>query len=308
MEPERAKNLKKVTPQLLLGLLAVESFTLPIFRSGGRTELSFWGWVKNHTIFGPPVEYVPVEDYARELQGVFPQYPVANSSLTFSSMEEAMSYFKCGETCVKQLVKNEEVSIVAGSGRIELFSDLLADVRYDKQYHSVKGLVQPDDPTVRDVARVLVQADDFSKAAQEFVNTFTTYEKEVGDYWTTPAEILEVQAGDCDDKGILLCSILRNYLPPDQVYCAFGLWSLNGDISGHMWVVTEGENGEDRVIEATAGPDRKLRGKYILHGMFNDVYAFATDIGLREFDMKTVESELAEAGGKQWLLSHEPAK
>jgi len=185
----------------------------------------------------------------------------------------------------------EMVSIVAGASQIKIYQDLFANVRHDRQYHSVKALVQPNEPTVRDIARVLVQADDFIKAAQEFVNSFTTYKTEVGDYWTTPDELLEAQAGDCDDKAILLCSILRNYLPPDQVYCAFGLWSLNGQIGGHMWVVTEGEDGNDRVIEATAGPGKSLKGKYILHGMFNDKYAFSTDIGLREFDLQKEELE-----------------
>jgi hypothetical protein len=195
---------------------------------------------------------------------------------------------------------NEMVSVVAGGGRIRLYEDLLADVRYDGKYHSIKNLVQPNDPMVRDIARVLIQADDFTKASQEFVDSFTTYQLEVGDYWTTPAEILEVQAGDCDDKAILLCSILRNYLPPDQVFCAFGLWSVDAGISGHMWVVTEGEDGEDRVIESTAGPGRKTRGRYVLHGMFNDKYAFSTDLGLREFDLKIVQSEPVEVGGPRW--------
>lgn len=40
---------------------------LPVWRSGGRKGLSFWGWVLNHTIFGPPVEYVPEEDYQEAL-------------------------------------------------------------------------------------------------------------------------------------------------------------------------------------------------------------------------------------------------
>jgi len=185
----------------------------------------------------------------------------------------------------------EAISVVAGAGHLHLYSELLANVRYDDKYHSVKELVQPNDPTVRDIARVLVQAKDFTKAAQEFVDSFTTYRNEVGDYWTTPAELLAAQAGDCDDKAILLCSILRNYLPPDQVYCAFGLWVLDGETTGHMWVVAEGEDGDDRIIEATAGPERKTRGKYVLHGMFNDKYAFSTEIGIREFDLKTVEVE-----------------
>jgi len=52
---------------LVITFIIVESFTLPIFQSGGRTGLTFWSWVVNHSIFGPPVEYVPEEDYAREL-------------------------------------------------------------------------------------------------------------------------------------------------------------------------------------------------------------------------------------------------
>ncbi|MBA7545884.1 hypothetical protein ES705_38264 [subsurface metagenome] len=129
MEPERAKEVKRVLPKLLTGLVVVESFALPIFRSGGRTGLSFWGWVANHTIFGPPVEYVPEEDYSRELEGVFPGYPVKGHVQTFRTMEEAMTYFKIGEESVKQLVKNGAISIVAGDSKIKRYDDLLADVR-----------------------------------------------------------------------------------------------------------------------------------------------------------------------------------
>jgi len=290
MEAERAKELKRVLPKLFLGTLAVESFALPIFRSGGRTELSFWGWVRNHTIFSEPVEYVPEEDYAREVEGVFPWYPVKGHVQTFRTMEEAMAYFKIGEGSVKQLVKNGAISVIAGDNKIKRYNDLLADVRHDQKYHSIRSLVQVDDPEVRDVARVLVQAADFISAAQEFVNSFTTYGSEVGDFWRTPSETLEKRTGvDCDDSSILLTSILRNYIPPDQVFCAFGLWTLGGKTEGHMFVVTEGEGGEDRILESTAPPAKSTRGKYVLYGMFNDYYTFATDIGLREFDLKPVE-------------------
>jgi len=296
VEAERAKELKRVLPKLAVGLVAVESFTLPIFRSGGRTGLSFWQWVVNHTIFGPSVEYVPEEDYSRELEGVFPGYPVEGHVQTFRTTEEAMTYFKIGEESVKQLVKNGAISIVAGDSKIKRYDDLLADVRHDHEHHSIRSLVQVDDPEVREIARVLVQATDFISAAQEFVNSFTTYGSEVGDFWRTPSETLEkstlapTEAGvDCDDSAILLCSILRNYMPPEQVYCAFGLWTLGGKSDGHMFVVTQGEGGEDRIIESTAPPGKVTRGKYVIYGMFNDSYAFSTDIGIREFDLKTVE-------------------
>lgn len=294
MEAERAKELKRVLPKLLLGTLAVESFTLPIFRSGGRTGLSFWQWVANHTVFGPPVEYIPVEDYSRELEGSIPGYPVKGHVPTFRTTEEAMTYFKTDQVAVEQMVKNGAISIVAGDSKIKRYDDLLADVRHDQKHHSIRSLVQVDDPEVREVARVLVQAADFISAAQEFVNSFTTYGSEVGDFWRTPSETLEKRAGvDCDDSAILLTSILRNYIPPDQVYCAFGLWSLGGKTDGHMWVVTEGEGGEDRILESTASPAKLTRGKYVLYGMFNDCYTFSTDIGLKEFDLKP--KEMAEA-------------
>lgn len=200
---------------------------------------------------------------------------------------------------------NEAISVIIGNRQLRMYEDLLAKVRGDGQYHSIKELVQPDDPQVSAIAQVLMQTKDFIAAAHEFVDSFTIYRKEVGDYWRTPSETITAATKyrealekfgeayppecDCDDKAILLCSILRNYIPADLVYCAFGMWLLNGEESGHMWVVTEGGDGDDVTIEATTRPWRKTGGRYSLYGIFNDKYAFSTDIGLREFDLKTVE-------------------
>jgi len=203
-----------------------------------------------------------------------------------------MAYFKIGEESVKQLVKNGAISVIAGDSKIKRYDDLLADVRHDQKHHSIRSLVQVDDPEVREIARVLVQATDFISAAQEFVNSFTSYGSEVGDFWRTPSETLEKRIGvDCDCSSILLTSILRNYMPPEQVYCAFGLWTLGGKSEGHMFIVMEGEGGEDRIIESTAPPGKSIKGKYVIYGMFNDSYCFSTDIGLREFDLKVVEEK-----------------
>jgi len=46
-------------------------FLAPIFRSGQRTNLTGAKWLLNHTIYGPPVEFVPQEDYMRELEGTW---------------------------------------------------------------------------------------------------------------------------------------------------------------------------------------------------------------------------------------------
>lgn len=49
-------------PYELLIILGLLSF-LPVWRSGLKTNLTFWGFVLNHTTFGDPIEYIPRERY-----------------------------------------------------------------------------------------------------------------------------------------------------------------------------------------------------------------------------------------------------
>lgn len=178
---------------------------------------------------------------------------------------------------------------------LERYQDLLANVRHDGEFHSITDLVRPDDFEVQQVAGVLVQADDFVTAAQEFVHSFTTYRREIGDYWTTPEEILLARAGDCDDKAILLVSILRNYIQGDKVFAAFGHWSLNGKKDGHMWVVLDDGGLEDKIVEATASPSTPLRGRYNVEAIFNDRYAFSYPEGIRNFNLLPVKAAQKKA-------------
>ncbi len=171
------------------------------------------------------------------------------------------------------------------------YQDIMANVRYDNEFHSITSLVQPDDPEVKEISKVLMQADDFVKAAQEFVHSFTDFKHEAGDYWATPAEMLERQAGDCDCKSILLTSILRNGMPADQVFCAFGHWSKNGKKDGHMWVAMDGGPLEDRIIEATASPDVPIQGHYNTEAIFNDRYAFSYPSGIKNFNLLPIVAE-----------------
>lgn len=99
--------------KLAIGTTVAASFTIPVFRSGGRTHLTFWQWVWNHTIFGPPVEYVPEEDYTRELEGVeMPrQLPSGNQ------IEEAKAYHQISEPSARELLshQSERRQIMKGS-------------------------------------------------------------------------------------------------------------------------------------------------------------------------------------------------
>ncbi|MBA7466246.1 hypothetical protein ES707_01423 [subsurface metagenome] len=89
--------------KLAIGTAIVASFTIPVFRSGGRTHLTFWQWVWNHTIFGPPIEYVPEEDYARELEGV--EIPRQLSS--GSQLEGARVYYQISEPSARELLSHQ---------------------------------------------------------------------------------------------------------------------------------------------------------------------------------------------------------
>ena len=69
LKPESATLRVSPTTRGLAVLTIIAFFTVPIFRSGSRSELTMWQWLKNHTVYGPPVAYVPEEDYKRELSG-----------------------------------------------------------------------------------------------------------------------------------------------------------------------------------------------------------------------------------------------
>ena len=181
------------------------------------------------------------------------------------------------------------------AGKLKFYDGLLANVRNDGKYHPIRALVQVDDPEVRETARVLVQTNDFVHASHEFVHTFTNYQREIGDFWGTPAESLASRELDCDCMAILLCSLLRNFTPAEKVFVAFGVWTVDGSQDGHAWVVMQDEDGTDLVLESTAHHQQPLRGKYTLQAMFNDKYTLATDIGVKDFELK-VEEENSHAG------------
>jgi hypothetical protein len=169
------------------------------------------------------------------------------------------------------------------------YDDLLANVRYDNRFHSIRNLVQPYDPEVVKVAALMHQTGDFIRACHEFVHAFTTYEMEVGDYWRTPAESLALRRIDCDDSAILLCSLLRRYLPADQVFCAAGIWINPKERGGHMWVRVNLPGEEPQILESTGAHNMSAYGTYEISILFNDEYAFATPRGLKEFGLIPTE-------------------
>lgn len=55
------------------------------------------------------------------------------------------------------------------------------------------------------------------------------------DYWQLPSLTIQTRVGNCAVKSFLLCSLLRNELPAEQVYCTLGNL-YNGKPGGHAWL------------------------------------------------------------------------
>lgn len=94
--------------KFFIGVAITALFTVPIFRSGGRTGLTFFQWVKEHTIFGSPVQYVPEEDYTRELEGVTITREIRLLPGT-GSIEQAIDFYQISGESAQELLSHQEV-------------------------------------------------------------------------------------------------------------------------------------------------------------------------------------------------------
>ena len=116
-------------------------------------------------------------------------------------------------------------------------------------------------------------------------------EEETFDVTTGNGEFVAGDIGvkNCDCKSILLCSILRNYIPAEKVFCAVGTHIWQGEENGHMWVVSQNPDGTDRLVESTISSREKPYGTYRLAALFNDQYCLAEPAQLKEYGLIPVE-------------------
>jgi len=70
------------------------------------------------------------------------------------------------------------------------------------------------------------------------------------DFWSFPYETLSLGIGDCEDTSILLCSMLRNFIPPSDVYVTIGYYGRPDPSLGHAWVTID-RMGQKCVLETT---------------------------------------------------------
>jgi len=143
--------------------------------------------------------------------------------------------------------------------------DVFGDVRSDGRLHSLKSFVRPNDPMVKKVATILADANDPVWASWTWVDRIANYKEEITEFWAYPIETIMAGEGDCDDTAILLCSVLRNYFPPTDVFVVVGYYFEGGQERGHAWVAVG-----DRILESTKSPNGMPAARYMPYIMFND--------------------------------------
>ena len=100
------------------------------------------------------------------------------------------------------------------------------------------------------------------------------------DYWAPPSLTIQTRVGNCAVKSFLLCSLLRNELPADGVYCTLGNL-YNGKVGGHAWCTLKLDDGE-YVMESTMPTAPPLvpigaATRYEAVHYFNDKSTYAVD-------------------------------
>ena len=107
--------------------------------------------------------------------------------------------------------------------------------------------------------------DEIAFGLLDYVCKSVSYKSDDGEWWSYPLETLTKRQGDCDDSAILLCSLLRNFYPPDRVYVGAGTYRG----LGHAWVELDGE-----ILEPTYTSARPVSDphNYRAFAKFNDVF------------------------------------
>lgn len=72
------------------------------------------------------------------------------------------------------------------------------------------------------------------------------------DYWQQPSQVIRTRVGNCCNKAFLLSSLVRNELPPEQVYVILGNLHQPPRPGGHAWVKCY-LDGEEYIMESTRG-------------------------------------------------------
>jgi len=117
-------------------------------------------------------------------------------------------------------------------------------------------LITVDDPLVKakvqEIVRLCRTKEEKQQAVFEYVRKEIEYVTEGNpkewsyprsflaykfDFWQLPAETIQWRKGDCEDRSILLCTMMRMVgVSPSNVRVVVGILHFDGGLGGHAWI------------------------------------------------------------------------
>ncbi|MBU7014974.1 MAG: lasso peptide biosynthesis protein [Theionarchaea archaeon] len=168
-------------------------------------------------------------------------------------------------------------------------------------------LITTDDPVViakvEEVTRLCRTTEEKQQAIFEYVRKEIEYVTEGNpkewkypkeflafkfDFWQLPRETIEWRKGDCEDRSILLCTMMRIAgVPASNVKVVLGVIHYSGGMSGHAWIEFE-MGGTWYALESTC-PTCNYIEKDLYYSYFNpDLWGWFND---KEYhDLKSADS------------------
>lgn len=171
-------------------------------------------------------------------------------NVRFGSLHCPCEFVRPDEAMVKEIAGS--VSHLDEAGRINSLWDWVC-----------RNIKYPLDAAGRPTDVHVLQA--FQVVDVPILGPFYHVNKVQEEFWQDPSETLAWGYGDCEDTSILLCSLLRSFLPPARVNVTIG--TLGG--GGHAWVVVDGQILETTLPSAPAFPGNY--GEYFPSWTFNDI-------------------------------------
>lgn len=134
------------------------------------------------------------------------------------------------------------------------------------------GLVMPHDPLVVALADNLQTPLRMSNWVFAMVEEAPDESIGYADYWQSARETLGRMAGDCEDKAILLVSLLRaGNFSEGKVFVVMGKIHIGGERRGHAWVVLYDGDGKPWYLDPALGISMSdTYFDFTVAGQFND--------------------------------------
>lgn len=114
-------------------------------------------------------------------------------------------------------------------------------------------------------------------ASYDWVVRNILYVADPGEHWQYPVETVIRGAGDCEDSGFLMTSLIRN---EETAYAVLGWFVSGGQVWGHVWVTCRGSIFEPTLSEMPENPwqkENELSATYIpmLYLTESEIYAIS---------------------------------